>query len=129
MLPVAVGSGPNIAAAVLFWDRLLVNGREHAPFYAEFASVVVHAPPAALEQGPSQGHPAGVPAFQAAAVEPARPSWYYMPVAERQPWVADLISKVVTKVLGKEVVGSQPLMVSGLDSLGMQCRLVVCWTL
>ena len=33
--------------------------------------------------------------------------------------MADLINTVVTKALGKEVAGSQPLMVAGLDSLGM----------
>ena len=72
-------------------------------------------PPSVAKQEPSQAHPA----LLAAPAEPAQAAWHYMPAIGRATWVAELINTVVTKALGKEVAGSQPLMVAGLDSLGM----------
>ena len=118
MLADCAGTGPNIAAAILFWDRLLTNGREKAPFYAEFAHEPVQASAAVPEQGISQEQSGSLQTAPAASGEPNRPVWYYMPASERATWAAELISNVVNKALGKEVARSQPLMMAGLDSLG-----------
>ena len=51
------------AAAVLLWDRLLVEGRQNSPLFAEFAA----ATPTSTQALPSLAKPA------AQATEPAQP--------------------------------------------------------
>ena len=53
------------------------------------------------------------------ANEPARPVWWYMLEPQRAAWALDLVKSIVEKVLGKELDASQPLMMAGLDSLGV----------
>ena len=113
-----------MAAAVLHWDRLLTNGRESTAFYAEFTPAPVE-PPSSAAHKPSSSQLHAADAINANPVpsERARPAWYYMPLPERQAWVQEMIEKLVTKALGKEVAGSQPLMMAGLDSLGTDSHL------
>ncbi|KAK9834736.1 hypothetical protein WJX74_008822 [Apatococcus lobatus] len=112
-------AGSCTAAAVLYWDRLLTHGRESTAFYAEFTSNP-SSPPSLTAQEPAASllHPASMLESQSIPAEPPRPFWFYMPMAERQIWVQELIGRVVNQALGKEVAGSQPLMMAGLDSLG-----------
>ena len=110
------GARSCTAAAVLYWDRLLTSGRESTAFYAEFIPDPVE-PVSAQELAPGLSKPAVTNALDRPA-KAQSPSWCSMSVSERQTWVEDLIGRVVTQAIGKEVAGSQPLMMAGLDSLG-----------
>lgn len=47
------------------------------------------------------------------------PVWWYMPASQRVAWAADVVKDVVVRILGKDLENSQPLMMAGLDSLGV----------
>ena len=115
---------PNVAAAILLWDRLLTSGREHTSFYADFLPTPKQPLAASEEPALSRPHMPSMQQPQAVPAEPSRPAWYYMAEAERQGWAEELIGKVVTKALGKDVADSQPLMMAGLDSLGALQRCI-----
>ncbi len=124
-LSVAAGSGPVMAAG-LAWERLLVGGRRHKPFYAEFAAV---AAAAAGQEGRSNA-PSQATALQqaantttageqpAAAALASLPAWHALGAAERTAFFAGQIASLVEAAVGRRVGASEALMAAGLDSLG-----------
>lgn len=130
---VAARSGIVMAAALL-WERLLVDGRQQAPYFAEFAAV---AAAVAAQTGDPAGADASVtvavarsrrpeqPAKQAAVLEPAKaaaaaslPPWATMGREERVAFFVSQLSALVAHAAGKEVGPNEPLLSAGLDSLG-----------
>lgn len=124
-LSVAAGSG-TVMAAGLTWERLLVGGRQHKPFYAEFAAVAAAA--AGRErQSIAANQAAALPAAstiaEPAAAAPADlPAWHTLPPAERAGFFAAQIAALVEAAVGRPVGASEALMAAGLDSLG-ECML------
>lgn len=138
-LAVAAQAGTAMAAALL-WERLLVDGRQQAPFFAEFAAVAAAAAPgnesadasvtvavarrrrgernskqAAVKQPAEVQQPAEVPA----AV--ALPAWATMDQAERFVYFSGDLAAMVERAAGKAVGPNEPLLSAGLDSLGKRC--------
>ena len=58
-------------------------------------------------------------ASQMAENQPAHPVWWYMPAGQRTAWAAEIVRESVVKILGKNVDPGLPLMMAGLDSLGV----------
>lgn len=132
----AVRAGTVMAAALL-WERLLVDGRQQAPFFAEFAAVA-----AAAAARPDKDADASVTVAvaghrrikarskhgdqpQAAEATPAAPlpAWATMGWAERLEYFTDQLSALVAHAVGKAVGASEPLLSAGLDSLGARACL------
>ena len=141
-LSVAAGSGTMMAAG-LVWERLLVGGRQHKPFFAEFAAdaaiavqqqavaAMPGAAPSAAASGGSSGRmqrrsaPADA-VLQPLASESNLPAWHYLAPAERVVFFSDEISALVARAAGKAVGLDEPLLSAGLDSLGKKFLLVLC---
>lgn len=123
-LSVAAGGG-TVMAAGLAWNRLLVGGRQHKPFYAEFAAV---AAAAAGQDGPNaaENRAAALPAanssaasVQSGATAPSSlPAWHALDPAQRTTFFASQITALVEAAVGRPVGASEALMAAGLDSLG-----------
>lgn len=135
VLSVAAGSG-TIMAASLVWERLLVDGRQHKPFYGEVAAVAAAAAQqqkgaaapgdarVAVAVSHSRGGRPQSKASVAAAPQTAAPvsgdlpPWHAMSPAERTAYFAAEISVLVACAAGKAVGHEEPLLSAGLDSLG-----------
>lgn len=117
--------GAVTMAAALVWDRMLMSGRERAPFYQELAARAAHCSGAAadssdatvtkglgsIKQRPAEAHPNASPR---AAASP----WAGMTAAECAKYFTDQIAAVVARTVGQPVRADEPLMAAGLDSLG-----------
>ena len=128
----AAARAGTMMAAALLWERLLVAGRQQAPFFAEFAAVA-----AAAAARPDKGADASVTvavagrrcgkerskhaeqpqAVEAAAAAPL-PAWATMGLAERLEYFTNQLSSLVAHAAGKAVGANEPLLSAGLDSLG-----------
>ena len=132
----AASSG-TVMAAALVWERLLVDGRQRAPFFAGFAAVAAAAASqqeagaaavgsvtvavASRSQGKQRRmQAAAAEQLQAAAAEPAAPQpvWAGMDAAERTTFFTAEVAALVARAAGKEVGPAEPLLSAGLDSLG-----------
>ncbi|PSC67784.1 polyketide synthase [Micractinium conductrix] len=125
-LSMAVGSSTVLAAA-LVWERLLVDGRQRQPFYAEFAGVTAAA---GQHQQGSSGADAVVTVTssqrsgrnkrgaQPAVASSSYPAWQVLSLKKRAALFTEKVSAIVAHMLGHAVGPAQPLISAGLDSLG-----------
>ena len=143
-LSVAAGSG-TIRAAGNVWSRLLTDGRQNKPFFADMkssaagqaavavgeaaeaaatdGSVVVAVRSGAGRQRSRRGkQPLQAAAAAAdAALEPPsspQPEWQRLPKPERTAYFSDEIAGLVQRAAGRVVGRDEPLLSAGLDSLG-----------
>lgn len=112
---------PQLAGAVLLWDRLLTEARSKAPFYSEFVPEKKGTASAAPLSGPS----ATVASSQPLAARPDQasssaegPAWLRMPLEARAAWIRGIVTATIAKIVGRDVSPQEPLMSAGLDSLG-----------
>ncbi len=135
-LAVASRAGTVMAAALL-WERLLVDGRQQAPFFAEFAAVAAAAAAgnegadasvtvavAPRRRGERHSKQAAMQQITEAPAAVALPAWATMDQAERFVHFSSELAAMVERAAGKAVGPNEPLLSAGLDSLGKRfaCR-------
>ena len=135
LLSVAAGSSTLIAAG-LVWERLLVDGRQHQPFYAEF----VDASAAAAAQQQQAGYAgdvvitvtfsqpassskpeAGLAQQPMMPTDSSQPAWRVLSIRQRTAYFTEKVSAIIARTIGQTVGPAEPLMSAGLDSLS-ECR-------
>ncbi|PRW57893.1 type I polyketide synthase [Chlorella sorokiniana] len=128
----AAARSGTVMAAALLWQRLLVDGRQQAPFFAEFAAVAAAAAArsdkaadasvtvAVTGRQRSKQRSKEVEVQQAVETLPAAPlpAWATLDWAERLEFFTSQLSALVAQAAGKAVDPSKPLLSAGLDSLG-----------
>jgi hypothetical protein len=128
----AAARSGTVMAAALLWQRLLVDGRQQAPFFAEFAAVAAAAAArsdkaadasvtvAVTGRQRSKQRSKEVEVQQAVETLPAAPlpAWATLDWAERLEFFTSQLSALVAQAAGKAVSPSKPLLSAGLDSLG-----------